>query len=170
MRKKSTLLNYLFLICLVPSITFSQISSQQIDSLVDVALLKFKVAGAAVAVVKDGKVIHSKGYGLADINSKKAVNENTNFQIASNTKAFTTTALAILEEEGKLKWTDKVIDHIPEFKMYNNYVTENFNIQDLLTHRSGLALGQLKNVLEKYIKKSHSEKNGFLILKYIKAF
>jgi CubicO group peptidase (beta-lactamase class C family) len=129
------------LICLVPSITFSQISSQQIDSLVAVALLKFKVAGAAVAVVKDGKVIHSKGYGLADINSKKAVNEKTNFQIASNTKAFTTTALAILEEEGKLKWTDKVIDHIPEFKMYNNYVTENFNIQDLLTHRSGLALG-----------------------------
>ena len=141
MRKKSTLLNYLLLICLAPSITFSQISSQQIDSLVAVALLKFKVAGSAVAVVKDGKVIHSKGYGLADINSKKAVNENTNFQIASNTKAFTTTALAILEEEGKLKWTDKVIDHIPEFKMYNNYVTENFNIQDLLTHRSGLGLG-----------------------------
>ena len=141
MRKKSTLLNYLFLICLVPSITFAQKSSSQIDSLVAVALLKFKVAGAAVAVVKDGKVIHSKGYGLADIKSKKAVNENTNFQIASNTKAFTTTALAILEEEGKLKWTDKVIDHIPEFKMYNNYVTENFNIQDLLTHRSGLGLG-----------------------------
>lgn len=69
MRKKSTLLNYLFLICLAPSITFSQISSPQIDSLVAVALLKFKVAGAAVAVVKDGKVIHSKGYGLADINS-----------------------------------------------------------------------------------------------------
>ena len=128
MRKKSTLLKYLFLICLVPSITFAQISSKQIDSLVTDALLKFKVAGAAVAVVKDGKVIHSKGYGLVDINSKQAVNENTNFQIASNTKAFTTTALAILEEEGKLKWTDKVIVHIPEFKMYNDYVTENFNI------------------------------------------
>jgi len=102
MRKMSTLLNYLFLICLVPSITFSQISSPQIDSLVAVALLKFKVAGAAVAVVKDGKVIHSKGYGLTDINSKKAVNEKTNFQIASNTKAFTTTALAIFEEKGSV--------------------------------------------------------------------
>jgi len=141
MRKKSTLLKYLFLICLVPSITFAQISSKQIDSLVAVALLKFKVAGAAVAVVKDGKVIHSKGYGLVDINTKQAVNENTNFQIASNTKAFTSTALAILEEEGKLKWTDKVIDHISEFKMYDDYVTENFNILDLLTHRSGLGLG-----------------------------
>jgi CubicO group peptidase (beta-lactamase class C family) len=91
--------------------------------------------------VKDGKMIHSKGYGVADINTKKPVNENTNFQIASNSKAFTTAALAILEEEGKLKWTDKVKDHIPEFKMYNDYVTENFNIQDLLTHRSGLGLG-----------------------------
>ena len=140
-RKTTIVLTSLFLICLGPSITFAQLSSPQIDSLVAVALLKFKVAGAAVAVVKDGKVIHSKGYGFADINTKKSVNENTNFQIASNTKAFTTTALAILEEEGKLKWTDKVIDHIPEFKMYNDYVTENFNIQDLLTHRSGLALG-----------------------------
>ncbi len=141
MRKKSTLLKYLFLICLVPSITFAQISSKQVDSLLADALLKFKVAGAAVAVVKDGKVIHSKGYGLVDITTKQAVNENTNFQIASNTKAFTTSALAILEEEGKLKWTDKVIDHISEFKMYNDYVTENFNILDLLTHRSGLGLG-----------------------------
>ncbi len=141
MRKKTSLLISVFLICIAPFITLAQISSPQIDSLVAVALLKFKVAGVAVAIVKDGKVIHSKGYGLTDINSEKAVNENTNFQIASNTKAFTTTALAILEEEGKLKWTDKVIAHIPEFKMYDDYVTENFNIQDLLTHRSGLALG-----------------------------
>ena len=141
MRKNPTMLKCLFLICFAPSITFAQISSKQIDSLVADALVKFKVVGAAVAVVKDGKVIHSKGYGLVDITTKQAVNENTNFQIASNTKAFTTTALAILEEEGKLKWTDKVIDHIPEFKMYDDYVTDNFNILDLLTHRSGLGLG-----------------------------
>ena len=128
-------------ICLVSTTTFAQISSQKIDSMVADALVKFKVAGVSVAVVKDGKVIHSKGYGLADFNSKKPVNENTNFQIASNTKAFTTTALSILEEEGKLQWTDKVKKHIPEFTMYNDYVTENFNIQDLLTHRSGLGLG-----------------------------
>jgi CubicO group peptidase (beta-lactamase class C family) len=130
----------LVIIC-ISTTTFGQISSQRIDSLVIDALAKFKVAGASVAVVKDGRVIHLKGYGFADWNTKKPVNENTNFQIASNTKAFTTTALAILEDEGKLKWTDKVKDHIPEFKMYNDYVTENFNIQDLLTHRSGLGLG-----------------------------
>ncbi len=116
-------------------------TSQNIDSLVEDALVKFKVAGASIAIVKDGKVIHQKGYGFASITTKELVNEYTNFQIASNTKAFTTAALSILEDEGKLKWTDKVKSHLPEFKMYNDYVTENFNILDLLTHRSGLGLG-----------------------------
>ncbi|KAF2341966.1 serine hydrolase [Flavobacterium tistrianum] len=105
------------------------------------ALKKFKVAGASIAIVKDGKVVHSKGYGVSSIETNKMVDQYTNFQIASNTKAFTSAALSILEEEGKLKWTDKVKDYLPEFKMYDNYVTEHFNIQDLLTHRSGLGLG-----------------------------
>lgn len=132
---------FILVLGLLFNTTFAQLSSKKIDSLVADALVKFKVAGVSLAVVKDGKLIHSKGYGVADINTKKPVNENTNFQIASNSKAFTTAALAILEDEGKIKWTDKVKDHIPEFKMYNDYVTENFNIQDLLTHRSGLGLG-----------------------------
>ncbi len=119
----------------------AQYTSVQIDSLVEDALEKFEVAGAAVAIVKDGKVIHSKGYGVKSYATKEKVNERTQFAIASNSKAFTTTALALLVEEGKITWQDKVIDHIPEFKMYNAYVTENFNIQDLLTHRSGLGLG-----------------------------
>lgn len=119
----------------------AQYSSSQIDSLVTDAIEKLNVAGAAVAVVKDGKVIHNKGYGVKSFKTKEKVNEHTQFAIASNSKAFTTTALALLVEEGKIKWTDKVVDHIPEFKMYNSYVTENFNIQDLLTHRSGLGLG-----------------------------
>jgi len=123
------------------STLFSQVTSQEIDDIVERAMENFTVAGVAVAVVKDGKIIHQKGYGIQSINSKKKVNENTNFGIASNSKAFTTTALAILAEEGKISWTDKVTKHIPEFKMYNDYVTQNFNIQDLLTHRSGLGLG-----------------------------
>ena len=123
------------------SALFSQMTSQEIDAIVERAMDNFTVAGVAVAVVKDGKIIHQKGYGIQSINSNKKVNENTNFGIASNSKAFTTTALAILVEEGKISWTDKVIKHIPEFKMYNDYVTQNFNIQDLLTHRSGLGLG-----------------------------
>lgn len=141
MKKLTTLLTSLLFILFANTTTFAQLNSQKIDSLMDDALIKFKVAGASIAIVKDGKVIHQKGYGVTSIAAKKPVNENTNFQIASNTKAFTTTALAILEDDGKIKWTDKVKDHLPEFKMYNDYVTENFNIQDLLTHRSGLGLG-----------------------------
>ena len=141
MKKTATLLTSLLLILFVSTETVAQLTSQKIDSLVENALVKLKVAGASVAIVKDGKVIHQKGYGLTSITTKEKVNEYSNFQIASNTKAFTTAALSILEDEGKLKWTDKVKDHLPEFKMYNDYVTENFNIQDLLTHRSGLGLG-----------------------------
>ncbi len=132
----------LFILLLgISCISSAQYTSLQIDSLVNDALEKFEVAGAAIAVVKDGKVIHSKGYGVGSSETGKKVDEHTQFAIASNSKAFTTAALALLVEEGKLKWTDRVIDHIPEFKMYNAYVTENFNIEDLLTHRSGLGLG-----------------------------
>lgn len=119
----------------------AQLSSKEIDQLIEGAMQKFNVAGAAVAVVKDGEIIHNKGYGIKSITTREQVDEHTQFAIASNSKAFTTAALAILVEEGKLSWHDKVKDHIPEFKMYNDYVTENFNIQDLLTHRSGLGLG-----------------------------
>lgn len=140
MKKTKSFLLAVVCVCL-SSTVFAQLTSPKIDLLMEDALAKFKVAGASIAVVKDGKIIHLKGYGVSSIETKKAVNENTNFQIASNTKAFTTAALSILEDEGKLKWTDKVKDYLPEFKMYNDYVTENFNIQDLLTHRSGLGLG-----------------------------
>ena len=120
---------------------FSQVTSQEIDKIVLQAMDDFSVAGVAVAVVKDGEIIHQKGYGIKSINTNEKVSKNTNFGIASNSKAFTTTALSILVEEGKISWTDKVIKYIPEFKMYNDYVTQNFIIEDLLTHRSGLGLG-----------------------------
>lgn len=120
---------------------FGQLNSDQIDVLVDQAMTKMQVAGAAVLVVKDGQVVHQKGYGVKSIETKEKVDEHTNFAIASNTKAFTTAALAILVDEEKIQWTDKVVKYIPEFRLYNEYVTENFNLQDLITHRSGLGLG-----------------------------
>ena len=126
---------------LVFGTSLGQLTPSEVDALVENTLKEFNVAGTAVAIVKDGKIIHSKGYGVKSIDTKKPVNKHTNFAIASNSKAFTTTALAMLVEEGKLSWNDKVIQHIPEFKMYNDYVTQNFNIVDLLTHRSGLSLG-----------------------------
>ena len=119
----------------------SQMTSQQIDQLVNNALTAFNVPGIAVAIVKDGKVIHSRGYGVRSIATKLPVDENTLFAIASNSKAFTTAAMGILIDEGKLSWDTKVIDIIPEFRLYNAYVTEEFTVRDLLCHRSGLGLG-----------------------------
>ena len=127
--------------CFVSNLASAQFSEKQVDSIVNYALSKFNVAGCAISIVKDGDVIYSKGFGVKSASTKSLVNKHTNFAIASNSKAFTTAALSILVEDEKLKWDDKVRDYIPEFKMYNPYVTENFNIQDLLTHRSGLGLG-----------------------------
>ena len=138
---KATVL--LLFICSINSLLVKAqvITSEEIDSLVEKTKQTFEVPGIAVAVVKDGAVIHSKGYGVRSLNSKKIVDENTLFAIASNSKAFTTASLGILVDEEKLSWDDKVIDYIPEFRLYNSYVTEEFTIRDLLTHRSGMGLG-----------------------------
>lgn len=97
--------------------------------------------GIALGIVKDGKLVFAKGYGVANLKTGKKVDEYTLFGIASNSKSYTTAALGVLVDEGKLKWNDKVIDFIPEFRVYNPYVTEEFTIRDLVTHRSGLCLG-----------------------------
>ncbi|WP_298392523.1 serine hydrolase [Flavobacterium sp.] len=119
----------------------AQIKEAKLDALVEKTMKTFNVPGIAVAIVKDGKVVLSKGYGVANINTQKKVDGNTLFGIASNSKAFTAAALAMLVDEKKINWDDKVIQYIPEFKMYNDYVTNEFTIRDLLTHRSGLGLG-----------------------------
>ncbi len=117
------------------------LSSSAIDSITEKARSIFNIPGMAVAVIKDGKIIHSKGYGVRSLNSGLPVDEYTMFGIASNSKAFTAFALGILVDEGKISWDDKVRKWIPEFKLYSPYVTEEFTIRDLLTHRSGLGLG-----------------------------
>ncbi|WP_298116802.1 serine hydrolase [Flavobacterium sp.] len=136
-------MNYkIILVFLLTSLSLNaQITEPQLDSLVEKTLTTFNVPGIAVAIVKDGKVVISKGYGVANIKTKKKVDGNTLFGIASNSKAFTSAALAMLVDEKKINWDDKVIKYLPEFKMYNDYVTNEFTIRDLLTHRSGLGLG-----------------------------
>jgi CubicO group peptidase (beta-lactamase class C family) len=130
-----------FTCCYVLAIAQKPLTSKQIDSLVAKTMSVMPLAAISVAVIKDGKVIHSKGYGVNSIVTKEKTDDNTLFAIASNSKAFTATALGMLVDEGKLKWQDQVIKYIPEFKMYDPWVTENFTILDLLTHRSGLGLG-----------------------------
>ena len=117
------------------------LTSAQIDSVAERARRAFEVPGLAVCVIKDGKVIHSRGYGVRSLRTGQPVDENTLFGIASNSKAFTTAALGMLVDEGKLSWDDKVRKFIPEFQLFEPYVTEEFTIRDLLCHRSGLGLG-----------------------------
>ena len=131
-----------FILLFSPFFLLAQvITGVQIDSLVARTLKTFDVPGIAVGVIKDGQLIHAKGYGVRSLNSGLPVDEHTLFGIASNTKAFTAAALGMLADEGKLTFDDKVTDYIPEFKMYDPYVTDAFTIRDLLTHRSGLGLG-----------------------------
>ena len=101
----------------------------------------FDVPGIAIAVVKDGKVIAARGFGVRKLGAPARVDGQTLFEIASNSKAFTAAALAMLVDEGKLKWDDPVVKHLPDFQMYDAYVTREMTIRDLLTHRSGLGLG-----------------------------
>ncbi len=143
--KKSTLKYVMglfsFIVFFIPTSEAQVLTGKQIDSLVELTLKTFDVPGISVGIVKDGKLIHAKGYGVANLKTGKKVDEYTLFGIASNSKSYTAAALGILVDEGKIKWDDKVTDYIPEFKMYNPYVTEEFTIRDLLTHRSGLGLG-----------------------------
>ncbi|MEM8681168.1 MAG: serine hydrolase [Planctomycetota bacterium] len=98
----------------------------------------WEVPGVAVGIVKDGKVLMSRGFGTLAVDDERPVDGETLFAIASNTKAFTAAALAVLVDEGKLSWDDPVRKHLPYFELYDRYVTDEMTVRDLLCHRSGL--------------------------------
>ncbi len=115
------------------------------DSYVDSVRQEFDIPGISVAIVKDGKVVLEKGYGVRVKGSNgspdQAANARTLFAIASNTKAFTAASLAVLADQGKLDMGDRVIDHLPWFRMSDPNITYEMRIRDLLAHHSGLSLG-----------------------------
>jgi CubicO group peptidase (beta-lactamase class C family) len=113
-----------------------------LDAFVAKSMQTFGPPGMSVAIVENGKAVFTKGYGIRSIATKAPVDAHTVFPIGSESKAFTAAALAILVDEGKLKWTDRVVDKLPGFRMYDPYATEHMTIVDLLTHRSGLGLGE----------------------------
>jgi len=113
-----------------------------LDAFVARSMRTFGVPGLAIAIVKGGKVVMSKGYGVRKMGESAPVDENTLFGIGSNTKAFTTAALASLVDEGKISWDDRVYERLPGFAMYDPYVSHEMTIRDLLTHRSGMGLGE----------------------------
>jgi len=111
------------------------------DALVDRVMKTFEVPGLSVAVVKDGQVVLAKGYGVRRLGQPAPVDARTLFGIASNTKAFTATALGLLVEEGRIEWDGPVTRYLPWFQMWDPYVTREMTVRDLLVHRSGLGLG-----------------------------
>lgn len=135
------------LVVLLCFLFFSQIKAQtdslpgfikdSLDTYVNRALQQWQIPGAAVCVVKNGKVVVMKGYGVKEAGSNNAVDENTLFMIGSNSKAFTATAMAMLDAEKKLSLDDKVQKWLPSFKLYDPWVAKEANLRDLLCHRLG---------------------------------
>ena len=115
------------------------ISDDDVAKLAGRAMAEFDVPGMAIGIIKSDKVLLAEGYGVREIGKKEPVDTQTLFKIASNSKAFTTAALAVLVDDGLISWDRLVIDYIPEFRMHDPWVTANFTVKDLLTHRSGLA-------------------------------
>lgn len=113
-----------------------------LDAFVASVMEAFEVPGVGLTIVKDGEVIVARGYGVRTLGEPAPVDADTRFGIASNTKAFTATALALLVEDGVLEWDAPVVTYLPWFQMWDPWVTREITVRDLLVHRSGLGLGQ----------------------------
>jgi CubicO group peptidase (beta-lactamase class C family) len=111
---------------------------QKLDAMIVEGMKDWKVPGLATVVVKDGRVVFQKTYGVKNVQTNEPVNENTLFAMASTTKAIVALSLGMLVDEGKLKWGDKVVEHLPDFRLSDPYITENARVKDLLTHNLGI--------------------------------
>jgi CubicO group peptidase (beta-lactamase class C family) len=108
------------------------------DAYVEQSRQRFEVPGCAVAIVHQGEVIFSKGYGHLSVKEETPVNTETLFGIMSTTKAMTAAAMGVLVDEGKVSWDDRVVDYLPDFQLYDPYVTRSLRVRDLFTHNAGL--------------------------------
>ncbi len=108
------------------------------DSFINKVIDDWNAPGMAVAIVKDGELVFGEGFGYRNIQNKLPVTPQSLFAIASCSKAFTTTAIAMLVEDGLIDWDAPVRDYLPEFRMSDSYINEHITVRDLVTHRSGL--------------------------------
>jgi CubicO group peptidase (beta-lactamase class C family) len=133
------LISFILAFCLIlAGEAQSQADFKKLDAYYSRALKDWAIPGMSIAIVKDGKVVFSKGYGVKEAGKSEPPDENTLYAIASNTKAFTATAIAQLVEAGKLDWNDPVKKYIPYFELYDPWVSQETTIRDLLSHRVGL--------------------------------
>jgi CubicO group peptidase (beta-lactamase class C family) len=136
---KNKIIVLFFSLLFIVNSSFGQSNSlDTLDKYIPELMQYFCAPGLAISIVQDGEIKYSKGFGTKTINKDDPVDSNTLFAIGSISKSFTAMALAMLVDEGKIGWDDKVTKYVPYFQLYDPYVTSSFTIRDLLTHRSGL--------------------------------
>lgn len=141
MSARFRLLVFVFIWCAPLVAVQAQSATNALEGLVpyiEQAMVDWDAPGLALAVVKDDEVIFAQGLGVQEIGKVAPIDATTIFLNASTTKAFTTMALAMLVDEGKLDWDDPVIQHLPDFQLQDSYLTKHITVRDLVTHRSGL--------------------------------
>lgn len=133
----------LIICCLFTCAVFAQDADVQkklkaFDKEMEAILKSWNMPGAGIGVVKNGKLVFAKGYGYRDYEKKLPITANTLFQIASNTKLFTATAIGFLVNEGKLDWDKPIKTFVPSIQFYNNDLNSTVTIRDMLSHRTGV--------------------------------
>lgn len=116
---------------------------QELDAYIEEARQEWEVPGLSVAIVKDGELLLSKGYGLRSLASTEKIDKNTIFSIGSTTKAMVAAAMGMLVDEGLVGWDDKVSEHLPDFQLYDSYASRQLRVRDLFTHNAGLGNADL---------------------------
>ena len=144
MNTTKTLLTILATLLLCSS-SFAQDASKsnKLNAMIEEGMKEWQIPGLSAVVVKNGKVVFKKTYGIKDIETKEPVDDNTLFSMASTTKALIAISLGILVDQNKISWEDKVIDHLPSFKLSDPYITSNARVIDLLTHNLGIGNADL---------------------------
>jgi len=113
------------------------------DKYVNDALKEWQVPGVAIAIIKDDRVVLAKGYGTRELDKALPVDEHTLFAIGSSSKAFTAASIGMLVDEGRVKWEDPATKYLPGFQLFDPYATRELTVIDLMSHRSGLARGDM---------------------------
>jgi CubicO group peptidase (beta-lactamase class C family) len=152
------------------------------DDYVVRSMAAWRIPGVAVAVVRNDSVVLAKGYGVKTLGKPDPVDARTLFAIGSSSKAFTAMAVAMLVDQGKVKWDDRATDYLPELQLYDPYATRELTVRDLLTHRSGLTAADLMVFAEhmtrdsalhqvRYVKPTYSFRShfGYSNLMYLAA-
>jgi CubicO group peptidase (beta-lactamase class C family) len=141
--KVRVLMVVLALLLALQVVNGQQAPSAEFENYVNKALKDWDVPGVAIAIVKDDKIVFAKGFGVRELNKPALVDEHTLFAIGSSSKAFTAASIAMLVDEGKLKWDDPATKYLPGFQLFDPYSTRELTVSDLLSHRSGLSRGDL---------------------------